>query len=68
MLSLKPGQKVLDVGCGIGGSGFYMVKVRKLLTNILINFLFNIRQKDLLQVIFFCFSVDLYSLFLILIN
>ena len=29
MLSLKPGQKVLDVGCGIGGSGFYMVKVCK---------------------------------------
>ena len=28
MLSLKPGLKVLDVGCGIGGSGFYMVKVR----------------------------------------
>ncbi|XP_020614244.1 phosphoethanolamine N-methyltransferase 1-like [Orbicella faveolata] len=27
MLSLKKGQKVLDVGCGIGGSGFYMVKV-----------------------------------------
>ena len=27
MLSLKAGQKVLDVGCGIGGSGFYMVKV-----------------------------------------
>ncbi|XP_015768453.1 PREDICTED: phosphoethanolamine N-methyltransferase 1-like [Acropora digitifera] len=26
MLSLKPGLKVLDVGCGIGGSGFYMVK------------------------------------------
>lgn len=26
MLSLKKGQKVLDVGCGIGGSGFFMVK------------------------------------------
>ena len=26
-LDLQPGQKVLDVGCGIGGSAFYMVKV-----------------------------------------
>lgn len=25
-LNLKPGQKVLDVGCGIGGSAFYMAK------------------------------------------
>lgn len=25
-LDLKPGQVVLDVGCGIGGSAFYMVK------------------------------------------
>ena len=33
MLSLKPGQKVLDVGCGIGGSGFYMVKVWASLVN-----------------------------------
>ena len=27
-LDLQPGQVVLDVGCGIGGSAFYMVKVR----------------------------------------
>ena len=26
MLDLKPGQKVLDVGCGIGGSAFLMNK------------------------------------------
>ena len=28
-LDLQPGQVVLDVGCGIGGSAFYMVKVRR---------------------------------------
>ena len=26
-LNLKPGEVVLDVGCGIGGSAFYMAKV-----------------------------------------
>lgn len=28
MLNLKKGQKVLDVGGGIGGSAFHMAKVR----------------------------------------
>lgn len=28
LLNLKPGQKVLDVGCGIGGGDFYMAEVR----------------------------------------
>lgn len=27
LLNLRPGQKVLDVGCGIGGGDFYMAKV-----------------------------------------
>lgn len=36
MLSLKAGQKVLDVGCGIGGSGFYMVKVWALVLLLLL--------------------------------
>ena len=28
MLKLQEGQQVLDVGCGIGGSAFYMAEVR----------------------------------------
>ena len=27
-MNLKENQKVLDIGCGIGGSAFYMAKVR----------------------------------------
>lgn len=30
MLNLQKGQKVLDIGGGIGGSAFYMAKVKKL--------------------------------------
>ena len=29
MLDLQPGQQVLDVGCGIGGSAFLMAQVRR---------------------------------------
>ena len=28
-MELKEGEKVLDVGCGIGGGDFYMAKVRQ---------------------------------------
>ncbi len=31
MLELKSGEDVLDVGCGIGGSAFYMAKVSELI-------------------------------------
>ena len=31
-LNLRKGQKVLDVGCGIGGGDFYMVSVIERLT------------------------------------
>ncbi len=31
MLKLRSGQIVLDVGCGIGGSAFYMTKVSELI-------------------------------------
>jgi len=29
MLSLQPGQHVLDVGCGLGGAAFLMSQVRQ---------------------------------------
>jgi ubiquinone/menaquinone biosynthesis C-methylase UbiE len=31
MLNLQPGQQVIDVGCGIGGSAFHMAEVSALL-------------------------------------
>jgi len=36
-LNLQPGQVVLDVGCGIGGSAFYMVKVCSARTGYMYN-------------------------------
>ena len=29
ILELKPGQTVLDIGCGIGGGDFHMAKVKQ---------------------------------------
>jgi cyclopropane fatty-acyl-phospholipid synthase-like methyltransferase len=28
-LNLRPGMKVLDIGCGIGGSAFYLARTYK---------------------------------------
>jgi len=30
MLTLQPGESVLDLGCGIGGSAFHIAQVRRL--------------------------------------
>ena len=40
LFNLERGQKVLDVGCGIGGSAFYMAQVNENILGIIFGFFF----------------------------
>lgn len=55
MLGLQKGQKVLDVGCGIGGGDFYMAEefeVDVYGIDLSINMVSNLKKPNVPQIVF----------------